>query len=151
MSRSDENKRTAEADGGVADHSSGTSGGRKRLAPVLLSLLVFPGLGQFATGRPWRGLAYAGTSLALLAALMRRVYAEATRLMPRDPEALLDPALPFRLAAEIHRANLSFFAWITGAIVLLWALSALDAWAASRQAAGRASVDGPPPGGGGRP
>lgn len=154
MSRSDEHKRQAEGDGGGADHSTGTrgrAGRRKRLAPVLLSLLVFPGLGQFATGRTWRGLVYAGASLALLAGLMRRVYTEATRLMPRDPEALLDPALPFRLAAEIHRANLSFFAWTTGAIVLLWALSALDAWAASRPSGGRAGIDGAPPRGGGRP
>ena len=107
-------------------------GGRKRLAPVLLSLLVFPGLGQLATGRRWRGLAYAGASLALLVAVLRRVYTETLRLMPDEPEAVLDPALPFRLAAEIHRANAAFFAWASAGIVVLWALSAVDAWAASR-------------------
>jgi hypothetical protein len=120
-------------------------GGRKRLAPVLLSLLVFPGLGQFATGRPWRGLAYAGASLALLVAVLRRVYAETLRLMPDDAEAVLDPALPFRLAAEIHRANAAFFAWATEAIVALWAASAIDAWAASR-GPGRPSTHDSPPG-----
>jgi len=125
---------------GGADHSAGSAGGlgrRWRLTPFFLSLLVFPGLGQFATGRPWRGLAYAGGSLALLAGLMHRVYVETTRLMPGDPEALLDPALPLRLAAEIHRANASFFAWTTAGIVVLWALSGLDAWAASRRDGGR--------------
>ena len=66
---------------------------------------------------------------------MRRVYTETLRLMPDAPEAVLDPALPFRLAAEIHRANASFFAWVTTAIVVLWAASAIDAWAASRGAA----------------
>ena len=107
-------------------------GGRKRAAPVLLSLLVFPGLGQLATGRIWRGLAYGGASIVLLVAVLRRVYTETLRLMPEDPEAVLDPALPFRLAAEIHRANVAFFAWATAVLVVLWAASAIDAWATSR-------------------
>ena len=95
---------------------------------------MFPGLGQVATGRVWRGFAYAGASVALLALLLRRVYAEAVRLLPvDDPDSLLDPALPFRLAAEIHRANASFFAWITAGVVILWALSAVEAWAVSRE------------------
>lgn len=73
----------------------------------------------------------------LLAALVRRVYAEASRLLPADdPDALLDPALPFRLAAEIHRANASFFGWVTAGIVVLWALSAAEAWVATRRAGG---------------
>jgi len=100
---------------------------------VLLSLAVFPGLGQAVTGRPWRALFYAGASLALLGRLLHRVYLETTRLLPSDPEATLDLGLPFRLAAEVHRANASFFFWTTAGIVLLCALSGLDAWAATRR------------------
>ena len=48
--------------------------------------------------------------------------------MPEDPAAILDPALPFRLAVEIHRANASFFFWATLGIVALWLGSMADAW-----------------------
>jgi hypothetical protein len=103
---------------------------------MLLSLLVFPGLGQFATGRPGRGLAYAGGSVVVLAAVLRRVHLETLRLLPSDAEALLDPTLPFRLAAEVHRANAAFFGWATAGLVVLWALSALDAWRDTRDRRG---------------
>lgn len=98
---------------------------------VLLSGLVFPGLGQLAHGHPWRGLCFAGASVALLGAVVVRVAREARRLVPVDPDALLDPALPFRLAAEIHRANASFFLWATLALVALWIASIVDAWRSS--------------------
>ena len=95
---------------------------------MLLSGLVFPGLGQLRCGHPWRALAFGGSSVALLVALVVRVAREAQRLMPVEPEEILDPALPFRLAAEIHRANASFFLWATLAIVALWLGSMLDAF-----------------------
>ena len=115
----------------------GITSGRTRAA--LLSGLVFPGLGQLVTGHPWRALAFGGPSAALLVAVVLRVARETERLLPPEPEALLDPALPFRLAAEIHRANASFFVWVTVGIVALWLGSIADAWASS-----------PPAGPGGR-
>jgi hypothetical protein len=99
-----------------------------RFRPALLSGLVFPGLGQLAAGRPWRALFFAGSSVALLAAVVARVVRETRRLLPADPDSLLDPALPFRLAAEIHRANASFFLWATLGIVALWLGSVAEAW-----------------------
>jgi hypothetical protein len=96
--------------------------------PVLLSGLVFPGLGQLTGGHPWRALAFGGSSVALLVAVVARVMRETQRLMPEDPVALLDPALPFRLAVEIHRANASFFLWATLGIVALWLGSMADAF-----------------------
>jgi len=95
---------------------------------VLLSGLVFPGLGQLASGRPWRAFAFAVPSAALLVAVLRRVQHEAQRLLPTDDVALLDPALPFRLAAEIERVNAAFFLATTIAIVALWLGSVIDAW-----------------------
>ncbi len=100
--------------------------------PVLLSGLVFPGLGQLACGHPWRALAFGGSSGALLVAVVARVIREAQRLMPVEVEALLDPGLPFRLAAEIQRQNASFFLWATLGIVALWLGSMADAWACAR-------------------
>ena len=112
-----------------------------RRQAVLLSGLVFPGLGQLATGRPWRGLFFGGSSVALLVAVVRRVILETERLLPTDAEALLDPALPFRLAAEIHRENASFFLWTTLGIVALWLGSMADAWSRPARGAGRPGPD----------
>jgi len=99
--------------------------------PVLLSGLVFPGLGQLTVGHPWRALAFGGSSVALLVAVVARVMRESPRLMPQELEALLDPALPFRLAVEMHRQNASFFFWATLGIVALWLGSMADAWLSS--------------------
>lgn len=110
---------------------------RGRWRPVLLSGLVFPGLGQLVSGYPWRGLFFSGASVALLVAVVRRVVRETQRLMPEEAEALLDPALPFRLAAEIQRANASFFLWATLGIVALWLASIADAWVATSASTGR--------------
>ena len=100
---------------------------RGRLRPVLLSVLVLPGLGQLVLRRPWRGLFFSASSLALVAGVLVRVSRETQRLMPVDPEDLVDPALPFRLVAEIHRANASFFFWATLGIVALWLWAIVDA------------------------
>ena len=110
-----------------------TSPTRSRYRGALLSGLVFPGLGQLVTGHPWRGLGFAGPSAALLAAVVLRVIRETERLLPQDAEALLDPALPFRLSVEVHRANASFFLWTTAGIVALWLGSIADAWASARR------------------
>ncbi len=96
--------------------------------PVLLSGLVFPGLGQAVAGRPWRALFFSASSLALVATVVVRVMWETQRLMPVDPEALLDPTLPLTLVAEIRRANASFFSWATLGIVGLWAGGIADAF-----------------------
>jgi len=93
-----------------------------------LSGLVFPGLGQLVTGHVWRALAFGGSSAAVLVVVVLRVMRETQRLMPEDPVALLDPALPFRLVVEVHRANAAFFLWATLGIVALWAGSIADAW-----------------------
>jgi hypothetical protein len=103
-------------------------GARGRWRPVLLSGVVFPGLGQLVTGHPWRALAFGGSNAALLAAVVARVVSETRRLMPQDAFAFLDPALPFRLVVEVHRANAAFFFWATLGIVALWVGSIADAW-----------------------
>jgi hypothetical protein len=108
---------------------------------VLLSGLVFPGAGQLASGHPWRALFFGGSSAALLVAVVRRVMSETERLLPTDAEALLDPVLPFRLAAEVHRANASFFLWVTVGIVALWLGSMADAMS-SRGASDASSAGG---------
>jgi len=105
---------------------------RRRRAPsrqraALLSGLVFPGLGQLATGRPWKGLAFGLGTLVLLVAVVARVARETLARMPRDLLDI-DAMLPLRLAAEIHRANASFFLWATVALVGLWLGSIAEAW-----------------------
>lgn len=108
---------------------------RRRAA--LLSGLVFPGAGQLATGHPWRALFFGGASVALLVAVVQRVMRETQRLLPTDAESLLDPALPFRLAAEVHRANASFFLGMTLGIVALWLGSIADCLSRPARSTGR--------------
>jgi hypothetical protein len=110
------------------DGVGATRGSRDSWRPVLLSGLVLPGLGQLVTGHPWRALAFAGPSVALLLAVVVRVVRETERLMPQDEFAFLDPALPFRLVVEVHRANATFFLWATLGIIALWLGSMADAW-----------------------
>jgi len=104
-----------------------------RWRPVLLSGLVFPGLGQLATGHPWRALAFGGGSAALLVAVVVRVIRETQRLLPEDADALLDPLLTFKLALEVHRANAAFFSFVTLGIVALWIGAMADAWLSARR------------------
>jgi hypothetical protein len=98
---------------------------------MLLSGIVFPGLGQLATGHPLRGLAFAGATVVALVVLVRRVARETLARMPDDPTAI-DPLFPFRLAYEIQRDNGTFFFWITVAVVAVWVGSIVDAWLSSR-------------------
>jgi hypothetical protein len=100
---------------------------------VLLSALVFPGLGQLARRRYLAGLACAGSSVLLLAVVLRRVWLEAQARLPTDPDELLsrlldEPGWPVRLASEIQRDNAAFFLGLTIAIVGIWAFSVWDAW-----------------------
>jgi hypothetical protein len=111
--------------------------GRRRLAPALLSGVVFPGLGQLVTGHPWRALGFGGGTVALLVLVVRRVLSEAERLLPQDQLALLDPTLPFAMAVEIQRANGSFFLAATLGLAALWIGSIVDAWLAERPKRGR--------------
>lgn len=101
--------------------------------PVILSGLVFPGLGQLLSGHPWRALAFAGSTAVLLVAVVRRVIGETERLLPTDPGALGDPALPLRLAVEVHRQNATFLLWMTLGVVAVWLASIVDAWTSGRR------------------
>ena len=103
---------------------------------MLLSGLVFPGLGQIVSGRPWRGLVYGLGSLVVLIAVLRRVARETLARMPDDPTAI-DPLFPFRLAHEIQADNAAFFFWLTLVLVALWVGSVVDAWLTVRPSEGR--------------
>jgi hypothetical protein len=100
--------------------------------PVLLSGLVFPGLGQFVNGHTWRGVVYGLGSLVILVVVVRRVARETLARLPEDPTAI-DPLFPFRLAHEIQADNAAFFFWLTLALVALWVGSVVDAWRTSRR------------------
>jgi hypothetical protein len=94
---------------------------------ILLSGLVFPGLGQLLGGHPLRGLVFAAGTVAAAALLIQRVVREALERLPTDP-AEIDVGWPFRLAHEIQRENGEFLLWITIVLLALWAGSVFDAW-----------------------
>jgi hypothetical protein len=104
----------------------------RRRSPALLSALVFPGLGQLVSGHPFRGLAFGGGTAVILILVVRRVARETLARLPLDPTAI-DLGFPFRLAAEIQRANAGFFLWATIGVVVLWVGSILDAWYSERK------------------
>ena len=110
--------------------------GARPWKPAILSATVFPGLGQLSNGHPWRALLFGGPSALLLVAFVRRIAQETLARMPTQPEALLDPALPLRLASEIHRDNGGYFLGMTVAIGALWLASIADAWFSARPGAG---------------
>jgi hypothetical protein len=121
----------------------------RRWKPALLSALVLPGVGQVAQRR-WLPATLQGLgSLALVVALLRRVYLEAHARLPPDPQELLDlliaqPSWPLQLAREIQAENAGFFGWTIAGLLLLWAWSVADAWLASappqRRGSGSAKV-----------
>jgi len=83
-------------------------------------------------GHYWRALGFGGGTIVAAVVLVRRVARETLARMPRDPLDI-DVGLPLRLAAEIHRANASFFFWVTLVVVLLWIGSIVDAWYGARK------------------
>jgi diadenosine tetraphosphate (Ap4A) HIT family hydrolase len=104
---------------------------RRRLSPVLLSGLVWPGLGQLAKGEWTKGLLIVAGTLAAFGGLVVRVWEEATRRLPVDP-ADFDLSLVFDMAAAIRRDNATFFSGVTAVLVGLWALAVADAWRGRR-------------------
>ncbi len=95
------------------------------LRPLLLTALVFPGLGQLVERRYVRGLLLAGAALVSAAAFVFILFQETLRRIPVDT-TFLDPAEVWRIAhGVVETAGGALRAWI---LVLLaaWALAVLD-------------------------
>ncbi len=97
------------------------------VSPVLLSGLVWPGLGQLASGHLRKGLLIVAGTLAAFGLLVVRVADEALRRMPTDP-ADFDLVRLFEMAGAIRQDNAAFFTGITAVLVGLWAFAVVDAW-----------------------
>ncbi len=67
--------------------------------PVLLSLLVCPGLGQWSLGRRLAGFIQGGLALGILAVFLVAAYLDILTLMPEEPP--LDPAGMLSLSLDI--------------------------------------------------
>jgi diadenosine tetraphosphate (Ap4A) HIT family hydrolase len=102
-----------------------------RLSPLLLSALVWPGLGQLVKGEWVKGLAIVAGTLVTFGALVVRVWDEAVRRFPADPTGF-DLAQVFDMATAIRQDNAGFFSGITAVLVGLWALAVADAWRGRR-------------------
>jgi hypothetical protein len=102
-----------------------------RFSPVLLSALVWPGLGQLVKGEWAKGLAIVAGTLVAFGALAVRVWEEAMRRLPTDP-AGFDLVQVFDMATSIRQDNAAFFTGVTAALVGLWAIAVADAWRGRR-------------------
>ncbi len=98
---------------------------------LLLSALVWPGLGQLVSGQVGKGLLIIAGTLATFGWLCLRVAGETFRRMPTDP-ADFDLEKIFEMAAAIRHDNAGFFSAITLVLVGLWAFGVADAWRARR-------------------
>jgi len=121
---------------GRLDGAINATGRRPRAEParagspwraVLLSGLVWPGLGQLLNRHYLKAAAFMGGTVAVVGLLLVRVVREALLLVPTD-SSTLDPFLAFTLAAQIQQSNRVFFLGVTLALVVLWVLAVVDAW-----------------------
>lgn len=90
--------------------------------PLLLTALVWPGLGQLSEGRRLRGAAFAGTALAAAGAFVWTLFREMLVRIPQDG-ALLDPAEVWDLAHQIVGS--------AGDVLQLWIVVLIAAWGAA--------------------
>lgn len=96
-----------------------------RVRPLLLTALVWPGLGQLAERRLVLGLLFAGAALGSALAFISILFQETLRRLPQDTP-LLDPADVWRIAHEVvATAGGTLELWIV-ALVACWALAVLD-------------------------
>ena len=95
-----------------------------RWRSVLLSGLVWPGLGQLVSGHVAKGLSIVAGTLAAFAWLCARVAGEVFRRMPSEP-TILDLGEMLEMAAAIRRDNAAFFSGITFVLVGLWVVRRL--------------------------
>ncbi len=103
---------------------------------VLLSALVFPGLGQIALKRYERGVVLILASLAGLVVLVAKATREAKRILEtiESGGGVIDPDAMSRAIAEATSwsGNLAFNLLLV-AIMLLWMYSAFDAYRIGKQ------------------
>ena len=110
---------------------------RQSLKAPLLSALVFPGLGQFALRRRWRGVLFmlaviVGLGFVVLKAsqlasgILEKIVTEGGAL---DVAAISDAVTQAMASTQGRGMGLAF--WFA---ILAWALSVADAWWLGRQA-----------------
>jgi hypothetical protein len=98
---------------------------KKSMKAVWLSLLLFPGLGQFYLRRPLRALAFIAPVLFAISVLLDTANRIAGKIL--SGAVSLDPAA---LSAQIEQNGGNDF-WpnvASGVLLLCWIGSAVDAW-----------------------
>lgn len=96
-----------------------------RLRPLLLTALVFPGLGQLSERRYVRGLLFAGAALWAAVAFVWILFQEILRRIPQDA-AFLDPADAWGIAHQIvGTAGGALQVWVV-VLIAAWAVAVLD-------------------------
>lgn len=110
----------------------GRTSPRSPLVPVLLSGLLWPGLGQLRNGDRLKGLCFALVSLLGFLGFLVRVARDATEalLEAREPMGLLDI---LALAQDIRARHAAELSLLTLLLFLVWVASVLDAWWGARR------------------
>ena len=96
-----------------------------RLRPLLLTALVWPGLGQWSERQHVRALLFGGTALGAAAAFVWILFHEVLRRIPQDA-VFVEPADAWRLAHQIvGTAGGALQGWIV-VLIAAWAVAVLD-------------------------
>jgi len=105
---------------------------RSPWTPVLLSGLLWPGLGQMRNGDRLKGIALASAGLLAMGLFVTRITrdAAAALLEAPPPEGLLDI---LALAQEIRTRHASEISVLTFVLVAVWIVSVVDAWWGARR------------------
>jgi diadenosine tetraphosphate (Ap4A) HIT family hydrolase len=114
------------------EEASARTRARSPWTPVLLSGLLWPGLGQMRNGDALKGLALATAGLVAMGAFVVRISRDAAAALLEAP-----PPEGFRdiltLAQEVRTRHASELSLLTFVLVAVWVVSVADAWWGARR------------------
>lgn len=97
-------------------------------AGLLLSALVFPGLGQLYHGDRLRGVLLMSAALCCLGVLFVRVFQSVWSLMQSQGYVSLTPAYIHMVTESVRRGEGPFLTRVSLLLLIIWITGAVDAW-----------------------
>ncbi len=109
-----------------------TASGTSPLRPLVLTALVWPGLGQLSLKQWVRGLVFGLASGTVAGGFMWVLGTEIVRRLPVD-EPVIDPLEAWRIAHEIIAESGTVLHLLVFALVGIWALAVADCFLTYRR------------------
>jgi len=103
--------------------------------PLVLSLTVFPGLGQFYLGQKGKGFLFGILTAVILMAGLARFMSVMFALANVRPTSEDPVSRAVTLLGETWRLDFPILLAFLGALAMVWGLAALDCWLTLREQA----------------